>query len=126
MALMFTREDQIVAAGHDCEPILFTGDATRGWSLSKSLDTKTGSDGAAASRAGSGRLNSDAFNRFRAADQKGISTASSAGGASLSAERNTVHQNTITSISGYQGQPGQWSQVATSGVDGRIVVWPVA
>lgn len=125
MSLVFTREDQIVAAGHDCEPILFTGDAANGWTQVKSLDAKSGQSDGPASRAGGGRLNSEAFNRFKAADSRGIA-ASGGGGAVPSGERNTVHQNTITLVTGYEGQPGSWTKVATSGVDGRLVVWPVA
>lgn len=122
---MFVREDAIVAAGHDCEPVLFQGDANSGWALVKSLDSKSGSgtqkSGAAA---GGGRLNSEAFNRFKAADTRGVSTVDgSVGGGG---ERQTVHQNTITNVSGYAGQPGNWTQVATSGVDGRLVVWSVS
>lgn len=124
MSLIFTREDQIVAAGHDCEPVLFSGDATKGWSMVKSLDAKSGAADAAGSRGVGGRLNSEAFNRFKAADSRGINA--TAGGAVPSGERNTIHQNTITLVTGYEGQPGHWTKVATSGVDGRLVVWPVA
>lgn len=88
---------------------------------------------------GVGRLNNAAFNTFRQADSRGISGAAApsppgspiAGSAGKlataggSTERMTVHQNTITSVRAYAGQPGAVTRVSTSGVDGRLVVWPV-
>lgn len=46
------------------------------------------------------------------------------GGAS---ELLTVHQNTITSVRPYEiGPNGTATKVSTSGVDGRLVLWPVS
>lgn len=82
---------------------------------------------------------SEAFNMFRAADSRGVSSSpaapSSAGVAagqkltSNGTELLTVHQNTITSVRPYEGggAGGQdVTKVSTTGVDGRLVIWSVS
>ena len=158
VTLTWTSEDSLVAAGHDCQPVLFTGSA-HGWTALGSLDDITGGASArssvlsaqltgagAASRSGVGRLNNAAFNRFREADSRGTASASSApstpfspGGPNLAggmmggaagggaSELLTVHQNTITSVRPYEvGHNGTVTKVSSSGVDGRLVLWPVS
>ena len=96
VTLTWTSEDSLVAAGHDCQPVLFSGSA-QGWTASGSLDDITGGASArssvlsaqmtgtsAASRSGVGRLNNAAFNRFREADSRGTPTGSSAPGTPFS------------------------------------------
>ncbi|KAK0552456.1 ARP2/3 actin-organizing complex subunit Sop2 [Tilletia horrida] len=98
VSLAFTSETTLVAAGHDCQPVLFEGDLQSGWRLAKSLDSASAaaaksappppppgkpaalsganaSSAAAAAAAGVGRLNNEAFNRFRAADVRGAGAA---------------------------------------------------
>lgn len=133
VTLVWTSEDSLIAAGHDCQPLVFSG-SQAGWQLVGSLDDPNASKaGGAGGRAGFGsassvgRLNSAAFNTFRNADSRGISNApgsptiSSADGSELF----TVHQNTIRSVRVYDGAPGNVSRVSTSGVDGKLVVWDV-
>ncbi|KAE8225455.1 hypothetical protein CF319_g1812 [Tilletia indica] len=97
VTLAFTSENSIVAAGHDCQPVLFEGDVQSGWRLSKSLDSASAaaskpappppppgkpaslSGPNAAASAGVGRLNNEAFNRFRSADARGSSSSPSSG-----------------------------------------------
>ncbi|WWD21170.1 hypothetical protein CI109_105654 [Kwoniella shandongensis] len=77
--LAFTSETQLIAAGHDCQPIVFTGSSS-GWALSHSLDDPTSSSsrpltphgtGSRVPSGGVGRLgNNEAFNMFKAADSK--------------------------------------------------------
>jgi len=132
LSMLFVSENTIVAAGHDYEPILFTGDASSGWSVSKSLDDPASrSNAPTASRAsvgGVGRLNNEAFNRFKMADRHGVNSSSGGSGALggnvKGGDRNTAHQNTITSVRAYEGQYSQEvSKISTSGLDGRLVVW---
>ena len=137
LSLVFLNENSVVAAGHDYEPILFTGDAESGWAISKSLDDPTTRSTAPTARVtsgGVGKLNNEAFNRFRAADSRGISSspANTGNGVAVGAsnvtkaggERNTVHQNTITSVRIYEGTGSkEISKISTSGLDGRVVVW---
>ncbi|GJN89011.1 hypothetical protein Rhopal_001982-T1 [Rhodotorula paludigena] len=141
LTLTWTSESALVAAGHDCQPLVFEGSAEAGWAQTGSLDQRTGSGGSragsgAATPSGIGRLNrSEAFNMFRAADSRGVTSAPAApGGGALGVgqkltshgtELLTVHQNTITSVRAYEGAPGAVTKVSTTGVDGRLVVWPV-
>ena len=137
LSLVWISENAIVAAGHDYEPILFTGSASAGWTISKSLDdpstrAHTTSGHRIPTAGGIGRLNNEAFNRFKAADSRGIT--SSGAGASFGAsnlnkggERNTAHQNTITSLRIYEGGEGSpVSKISSSGLDGRVGIWNTA
>ena len=143
VTLVWTAEDCIIAAGHDCQPILFQG-SQNGWSLVGSLDDTTApkSSGFPVPRgsAGVGRLNNEAFNRFKNADSRGTQSQSVASsvpgspmmsspggyGASGESELLTVHQNTITSVRAYEGGPGAVTKVSTTGIDGKLVIWNVA
>ncbi|GAA6020890.1 hypothetical protein JCM10207_003179 [Rhodosporidiobolus poonsookiae] len=136
LTLVFTNEQTIVAAGHDCQPLVFGGTLEQGWQQIGSLDQRTGNAAAATARGSTGavgRLNrSEAFNMFRAADSRGVSSSGGApGGAGLGqqltsrgTELLTVHQNTVTSVRAYEGPAGEVSKVSTTGVDGRLVIWP--
>lgn len=92
VTLMWTSEDSLVAAGHDCQPVLFSGTPQK-WAPVGSLDDITGGASARSSilsaqptgassggRSGVGRLNNAAFNRFKEADSRGTPTTSSAPG----------------------------------------------
>lgn len=115
VTLTWTSEESIVAAGHDCRPVVFSG-SEGGWATVGSLDDTTSGGGRTSVRGGGvGRLNSSAFNAFRNADTRGH-----AGGDS---ELATVHQNTITSVRAYEWRGGGVSKVSTSGVDGKLVIW---
>ena len=81
-----------------------------------------------------GRLNNEAFARFKNADSRGSSGPQSPGGlggaqsASASTELYTVHQNTITSVRSFTTSAdgsGTVESVSTSGLDGRLVIWGV-
>jgi len=141
LSLIFIDENSLVAGGHDYEPILFTGDAEKGWQLAKSLDDPAQRASTTTNRVvsggGVGRLNNEAFNRFRAADSRGISSSAGAGNsgaavgsgnlAKLGGERNTAHQNTITSLKAYTGNgTAEITKVSSSGLDGRVFVWNTA
>ncbi|KAG8884333.1 hypothetical protein FRB98_002499 [Tulasnella sp. 332] len=163
VALTWVSEQSIVAAGHDCQPMLFalTGDENQ-WRLIGSLDDSVSAPvasspisnlrgGAPGARGGSGgasaigRLNNEAFNRFKSADSRGgvsspsllqaqmtgsSSPVSAVSGSSTAVggitEMMTVHQNTITSVRPYEfGHDGSVARVSTTGVDGKLVVWPI-
>ncbi|KAH9180694.1 actin-like protein ARPC3 [Lactarius sanguifluus] len=131
VTLTWTSEDSLVAAGHDCQPVLFSGGPS-GWQAVGSLDdtsvpkTPGGARGALTGSSPVGRLNSAAFNTFRNADSRGLGS-SPGGGSQLATDTEmfTVHQNTITDIRPYEGAPGAVSRVSTSGVDGKLVIWDV-
>lgn len=92
----------------DCAPFRFSGSAD-GWTLSGSLDS-TASGGAQSQREES------ALNMFKQMDLKGKTGRDDT-------QLKTVHQNTISTVREYSGQPGSIRQISTSGVDGRVVVW---
>ena len=132
ISLTWTSEDAIVVAGHDCQPVLFSGGPS-GWQAAGSLDDTTapkssvgGARGGFTGSSPVGRLNSAAFNTFRNADSRGMGS-SHGGGTPLATDTElfTVHQNTITNIRPYDGPPGAVSRVSTSGVDGKLVIWSV-
>jgi actin related protein 2/3 complex, subunit 1A/1B len=80
---------------------------------------------------GPGRLNTEAFNRFRQADSRGVGGAAAAGGAGgvktgENGELLTVHQNTITELGAYEwGKGGEVTKFTTIGKDGRLCIWTV-
>ncbi|TDL24947.1 actin-related protein ARPC3 [Rickenella mellea] len=135
VTLTWTAEDALVAAGHDCQPVLFQGHEN-GWRAVGSLDDTTAPKSSGGTRMGSGfggssvgRLNSAAFNTFRNADTRGQSSlgfGAAEGTGAGDTELLTVHQNTITSVRPYEGVPGHITKVSTSGVDGKLVIWNVS
>lgn len=126
VSLTWTAEDAIVAAGHDCQPILFTG-SEGGWQAVGSLDDTSAPKSAGPSKlgVGPGRLNSAAFNTFRDADSRGQSSPIS-GQTNSGAELMTIHQNTITNVRSYAAQGGNVTKISTTGVDGKLVIWDVS
>ena len=137
MSLTFTTQDSFVAVGHDCQPVLYSGNSSKGWSASRSLDEPSSRSAASLPQqrtGGVGRLNNEAFNRFKAADSRGVGAVpvSSLNGDSPpgspiqkhnATERMTVHQNTITCVRPFAGSTGAIAKVSTSGVDGKLVIW---
>lgn len=128
--LIWTSENALVAAGHDCQPVVFAG-SEAGWQGVGSLDDTSGArslDGPRAGYGGSssvGRLKTGAFATFRAADSHGQSNAPGSGPSGAGTKLLTVHQNTITNVRAYEERGGQVTKVSTSGVDGSLVVWDV-
>lgn len=100
-SLIWTREDQIVAAGHDCHPIVFEG-GVDGWVQAYSVD-----DPNKAQRDTS--QESSALNMFRQMDLKGRT--SGVDDTSLK----TIHQNTISTIRAFEGDADNVTKFSTSG-----------
>jgi len=123
VSLVWTTEDTIIAAGHDCQPFVFNG-TEGGWQEAGTLDDQSGGASGGTARRGGLAARSGAFAAFQAADSRGLSGSSGAGG-SGETKLTTVHQNTITGIRIYDGAPGQVSRVSTSGVDGNLAIWDV-
>lgn len=128
VTLTWTSEDSIVAAGHDCQPFVFSG-SEAGWQKTGSLDDTTAPKSAEPGRAGYGgsssvgRLKAGAFATFRDADSRGQSSISGSGTSSVDSKLLTVHQNTVTSVRMYEVHGDHVSRVSTSGVDGKLVIW---
>ena len=117
MSLIWSGEDEIIAAGYDCEAYRLRGSSSSGWSLVGSLETK-----GATSRPGFGAAarEESALNMFRQMDLKG-----SAKGLE-DTQLKTVHQNTITTLREFDGTGASGlKRFSSSGVDGRVVIWNV-
>ncbi|KAI0966981.1 WD repeat domain-containing protein [Xylaria arbuscula] len=107
MSMVWNGEDEIIAAGYDCEAFRFQGGAS-GWQLTGTLEAK--------GRPGLGEAREEsALNMFKQMDLKGK--------VKDDIQLKTVHQNTITTLRVYEGSNGSVSKFSTSGVDGRVVIW---
>lgn len=140
LSLTFISESSIIAAGHDCQPILLTGSSS-GWSVSGSLDEGASGSKAAGGAGGGGRvvsggapgrLNNEAFNMFKQADSRGISSKPAGGAVTATGATAvgadgllvTVHQNSITQVGAYEWDAqGDVGKVFTRGRDGKLVIW---
>ena len=83
MSLTWLNENELVAGGHDCQPVVFQGDIN-GWKLGYSVD-----DPSKSVRGAEGE--SSALNMFRRMDLKGKDSTSDA-------NLRTLHQNTIVYV----------------------------
>lgn len=131
VTLTWTSEDSIVAAGHDCQPVVFSG-SEAGWQGVGSLDDTTAPKSADPTRSGYGgnssvgRLKTGAFATFRDADSRGQSSISGSGSPTTDTKLLTIHQNTITNVRPYERHGDQVTRVSTTGVDGNLVIWDVS
>ncbi|KAI9797019.1 MAG: hypothetical protein M1833_005852 [Piccolia ochrophora] len=107
MSLVWNGENEIIAAGHDCEAYRLQGNE-QGWSIVGSLESK-GRPGLSDAR------DDSALNMFRQMDLKGK--------VKEDTQLKTVHQNTINTLRTYEQSGGTVSKFSTSGVDGRVVIW---
>src|SRR5690606_17454357 len=99
-SLLWTREDELVAAGHDCTPVVFRGNEA-GWSTAYSVDDPK-------SKAGAGDEETSALSMFKRLDIRG------------SADKDdsllkTIHQNPITQIRPYEYAGDRVSSISSSG-----------
>ena len=122
-----TSEDSTVAAGHDCRPYVFYGNES-GWRLIGGLDRTSFPKSVFIPPqfipVGTRRLNSADLDTFKDADSRGLSSTGGGGGSSQGeSELFTVYQNTITSVRPRERQSEAITEVSTTGVDGKLVVW---
>ncbi|KAF1845760.1 structural constituent of cytoskeleton [Cucurbitaria berberidis CBS 394.84] len=108
MSLVWSSEDEIIAAGYNCEAYRLQGSES-GWQLAGSLEHK-GRPGLTEHREES------ALNMFRQMDLKGK-------GGSDDTKLKTVHQNTINTIRRFEESGGNVTKISSTGVDGRVVIW---
>jgi actin related protein 2/3 complex subunit 1A/1B len=101
VALCWTREDQLVAAGHDCHPVVFEG-SVEGWRQAYAVDDPNKAQQGAAQE-------SSALNMFRQMDLKGKS------GVGDDASLKTIHQNSIASLRAYESAGGEVVRFSSSG-----------
>ncbi|KAL6235150.1 hypothetical protein BDW75DRAFT_230549 [Aspergillus navahoensis] len=95
-SLIWNGENEIIAAGHDCEPYRLRGDEN-GWQLEGSIENKAG--------AGAGSVREEsALNMFRQMDLKGQTQADT--------QLKTVHQNTINTVRAYEYTDGSVHKIS--------------
>lgn len=108
MSILWSSESEIIAAGYNCEAFRLQG-SEDGWQLAGSLESK--------SRPGlADHREESALNMFRQMDLKGKSGTDDT-------KLKTVHQNTINTIRSFHEDGGKVSQISSTGVDGRVVIW---
>ncbi|EFY90954.1 actin related protein 2/3 complex subunit [Metarhizium acridum CQMa 102] len=105
-SLIWKNEDEIIAAGYDCEAFRFKGGES-GWQLAGPVEPKGRDAGA--------QREESALNMFRQMDLKGK--------VKDDTQLKTIHQNTITTLRPFESSGGQVTKFSSSGVDGRIVIW---
>uniref|UniRef100_A0A8C9K900 Actin-related protein 2/3 complex subunit n=1 Tax=Panthera tigris altaica TaxID=74533 RepID=A0A8C9K900_PANTA len=112
LALTFITENSLVAAGHDCFPVLFTYDSATGTlSFGGRLDVPKQSS----------QRGLTARERFQNLDKK----ASSEGGAAAGSGLDSLHKNSVSQISVLTGGKAKCSQFCTTGMDGGMSIWDV-
>lgn len=112
LAVTFITESSLVAAGHDCFPVLFTYDSAAGkLSFGGRLDVPKQSS----------QRGLTARERFQNLDKKASSEGSAAAGAGL----DSLHKNSVSQISVLSGGKAKCSQFCTTGMDGGMSIWDV-
>lgn len=107
ISLMWNGENEIIAAGYDCEAYRLQGDEQE-WRLVGSLESK--------GRPGLGEHREEsALNMFRQMDLKGK--------VKDDTQLKTVHQNTISTVRTFAASGDRVTKFSTSAVDGRVVIW---
>lgn len=109
-SLFWSNENEIVTAGADCHPLVFEGDEN-GWKYSHAIDDPK-------KQKKSEQTENSALSMFRQLDLKGTSSADDT-------KLSTIHQNTITVLRPFNSSGGKVSSFSSSGVDGKLVIFPV-
>ncbi|CAN9510198.1 unnamed protein product [Ophioblennius macclurei] len=110
LCVTFITENSLVAAGHDCYPVLFVYDGTKG---SLTFGGKLEVPKQASQKGISAR------ERFQNLDRRASETQSN------DKELNTLHKNSISQISVLDGGRNQCTRFCTTGMDGGMGIWDV-
>ena len=106
LSVSFVSENSVVAAGHDCCPMLFNYDDRGCLTFVSKLDIPKQSI----------QRNMSAMERFRNMDKRATTE-----------DRNTaletLHQNSITQVSIYEVDKQDCRNFCTSGIDGAMTIW---
>jgi len=109
--LIFLNENTIVGAGHNNFPRTFIREGAD-WKIGVNLDEQKEITGNKATGT------SAAFNMFRDKVDKGVDNA-------IQTKVNSKHQNYVNCIRGSGGAIGNFNQITTSGLDGKLVIWRI-
>ncbi|XP_019717822.1 actin-related protein 2/3 complex subunit 1B-like [Hippocampus comes] len=110
LCVTFITESSLVAAGHDCCPMLFVLDAAKGGLV---FGGKLDVPKQAAQKGISAR------ERFQNLDRRASETQST------DKDLSTLHKNSISHISVLQGGRNQCTKFCTTGMDGGMCIWDV-
>ncbi|KAL6047828.1 Actin-related protein 2/3 complex subunit [Balamuthia mandrillaris] len=110
--ILFLSETAVVASGHDCNISLFQNQGGR-WNYVKDLDEAAG--GAAKKAASS---TAAARNMFQSKVDYGTT--------SNATVLNTKHQNAINCVQPTKSASGKITEIATTAVDGQLILWNTA
>ncbi|KAL1768430.1 Actin-related 2 3 complex subunit 1A [Sigmodon hispidus] len=106
LSVSFVSENSVVAAGHDCCPMLFNYDDRGCLTFVSKLDVPKQSI----------QRNMSAMERFRNMDKRATTE-----------DRNTaletLHQNSITQVSIYEVDKQDCRKFCTTGIDGAMTIW---
>ncbi|XP_076996736.1 actin-related protein 2/3 complex subunit 1A isoform X1 [Tamandua tetradactyla] len=106
LSVSFISENSVVAAGHDCCPMLFNYDDRGCLTFVSKLDLPKQSI----------QRNMSAMERFRNMDKRATTE-----------DRNTaletLHQNSITQVSIYEVDKQDCRKFCTTGIDGAMTIW---
>ncbi|KAE8300414.1 hypothetical protein D5F01_LYC00552 [Larimichthys crocea] len=110
LCVTFITESSLVAAGHDCYPVLFVYDSAKG---SLTFGGKLDVPKQAAQKGISAR------ERFQNLDRRASETQGT------DKDLNTLHKNSISEISVLEGGRNQCTKFCTTGMDGGMGIWDV-
>ncbi|KAJ8251147.1 hypothetical protein GJAV_G00217820 [Gymnothorax javanicus] len=106
LSVIFVSENSIVAAGHDCCPMLFNCDDGGTLTFVSKLDIQKQSI----------QRNISAMERFRNMDKRATTE-------DRNTTLDTLHQNSITQVSIYEGDKRDCRKFCTTGIDGAMTIW---
>uniref|UniRef100_UPI00358FD9E8 actin-related protein 2/3 complex subunit 1A-like n=1 Tax=Myxine glutinosa TaxID=7769 RepID=UPI00358FD9E8 len=106
LSIIFVTENSLVAAGHDCCPLLFSVDDRGVLSFVAKLDMPKQST----------QRNMSAMERFHNMDKRALSV-------QQDTALETLHQNSITQLSIYEGGKDRCRKFCSTGMDGALALW---
>ncbi|XP_060911353.1 actin-related protein 2/3 complex subunit 1A isoform X1 [Labrus mixtus] len=106
LSVIFVSENSLVAAGHDCCPMLFRCDDGGILTFVSKLDLPKQSI----------QRNISAMERFRNMDKRATTE-------DRNTALDTLHQNSITQVSIYEGDKRDCRKFCTTGIDGAMTIW---
>ncbi|XP_020577845.1 actin-related protein 2/3 complex subunit 1B-like isoform X1 [Phalaenopsis equestris] len=113
--ILFVSERMVVGVGFDCNPMVFTKDATGLWSFAKFLEERK----SAQSNSKYGSQFSEAFGKLYGQSKHGVND-----GVDSLRPRGIAHENTITCIVPLRKEGEKIvRRFSSSGLDGKIVIW---
>jgi len=106
LSCTWINNQQIVTAGHNCMPVLYSFDAAGQLSFTAKLDTSQKKEAGGLS----------AMRKFQSLDKQARVEISDT-------NLDSIHQNAITCLCLYAGTKANASKFSTSGLDGQLVIW---